>query len=117
MKNWKSGFLMMAIIFCVAVYIGIFIGRTSSLNTIFLPTFLESKSAETEHNMLTVDLNDASADDLQMISGIDAQTAKNIITYRNETGDFVSVLELLRVDGITYELYEQIKPYLTVGGS
>lgn len=117
MKNWKSGFLMMAIIVCVAVYIGIFIGRTSSVNTVFLPAVFESKSAENEQKILTVDLNNATADELQMISGINAQIAKDIISYRKETGNFVSVLELLRVEGITYELYEQIKPYLTVGGS
>ena len=116
MKNWKSGISMFAVVFCVAVYIGIFIGRTSSVNTMFVPAYLTSESVTTQEP-LTVDLNSASSDDLLAVAGISNQIAKNIISYRKENGNFVSVLELLRVDGITYELYEQIKPYLTIGGS
>ena len=61
-----------------------------------------------------INLNTATVRDLAMVDGISESTAKEIILYRKKFGDFVSVRELLEVNGIGIETYEKIKDKFTV---
>jgi competence protein ComEA len=40
--------------------------------------------------------------------------AKAIIDYRKENGDFKSVRDLLKIDGIDEELFAKLSPYITI---
>jgi len=60
-----------------------------------------------------ININTATLDDLQNISGIGESKAKAIIKYREENGNFETIEGLLNVDGIGEKLYEQIKIYIT----
>ncbi|MBK8549734.1 MAG: helix-hairpin-helix domain-containing protein [Ignavibacteria bacterium] len=58
------------------------------------------------------DLNKATLQQLESIPFLNSVTAKNIVDYRNEIKYFKSKRALLKVEGITPELYEKIKIYL-----
>jgi competence ComEA-like helix-hairpin-helix protein len=56
-----------------------------------------------------VDVNSAESAELQSIDGIGPATAENIISYRENHGDFSSVDQLTRVDGIGPATLESIR--------
>ena len=68
-------------------------------------------------NKVGVDLNTASHSLLSYISGINATMAKNIVTYREENGEFSSREQLLKVPRIGSKAYEQCAGFLRVPGA
>ena len=68
-------------------------------------------------NSVGVDLNTASHSLLSYIAGINATSAKNIVKYREENGEFASRAELLKVPRIGAKAYEQCAGFLRVSGS
>ncbi|MEO8664491.1 MAG: helix-hairpin-helix domain-containing protein [Ignavibacteria bacterium] len=60
------------------------------------------------------DLNRVSLDKLESIPFLNSVLAKKIIEYRNEIKFFNSKRGLLKIDGVSEELYEKIKIYLVV---
>ncbi|MBQ7699736.1 MAG: RNA-binding transcriptional accessory protein [Clostridia bacterium] len=65
-------------------------------------------------NSVGVDVNTASHSLLSYISGINAASAKNIVKYREENGEFKSRDELLNVPRIGAKAYEQCAGFLRV---
>lgn len=63
-----------------------------------------------------LDLNTASAADLERLPGIGAGRAADIVAYRQEHGGFQSVDELDAVGGIGSATLESLRPYVTVSG-
>ncbi|MCS1350410.1 helix-hairpin-helix domain-containing protein [Mechercharimyces sp. CAU 1602] len=61
-----------------------------------------------------VNLNRASADELERIPGIGPTKAAAIIAYRSEHGLFSTIDEIKEVSGIGEKTVEQIRPYITV---
>lgn len=70
-----------------------------------------------EIQSVALDLNSATEDELTEIPGIGAALARNIISYREEYGNYVDTDELLNIKGVSQELYEQISQYIILGGS
>ena len=63
----------------------------------------------------TVNINTASAFELAaLLPGIGEKKAAAIVEYRELTGGFRSVEELVEVDGISRNLYEKIKAYCVI---
>ena len=68
-------------------------------------------------NAVGVDLNTASHSLLSYVAGINATSAKNIVKYREENGEFRSRAEVLKVPRIGAKAYEQCAGFLRVTGS
>ena len=67
-------------------------------------------------NKVGVDLNTASASLLEYISGITKVTAKNIVAYREENGEFVTRKDLLKVAKLGPKAFEQCAGFLRING-
>ena len=65
-------------------------------------------------NSVGVDVNTASHSLLSYIAGINAASAKNIVKYREENGEFECREELLKVPRIGAKAYEQCAGFLRV---
>ena len=67
-------------------------------------------------NKVGVDVNTASPSLLSYISGISKTVAKNIVTYREETGRFHDRRDLLKVSKLGPKAYEQCAGFLRIQG-
>jgi len=61
-----------------------------------------------------INLNSATAEQLQSIPGIGPATAKNILDYRSKVGKFNKIEEIINVKGIGEKKYQKIKDRLAV---
>ena len=67
-------------------------------------------------NAVGVDLNTASPSLLRRVAGLNATTAKNIVTYREENGAFSTRRQLLKVPKLGPKAFEQCAGFLRVPG-
>ncbi len=65
-------------------------------------------------NAVGVDINTASHSLLSYISGINATSAKNIVKYREENGEFTSRAAILKVPRVGAKAFEQCAGFLRV---
>ncbi|MEM6450602.1 MAG: Tex family protein [Cyanobacteria bacterium P01_D01_bin.105] len=65
-------------------------------------------------NYVGVDLNTASRELLQYVSGVSRAIANNIVTYRNEKGRFENRKTLLKVSKLGPKAYEQAAGFLRI---
>jgi competence protein ComEA len=61
-----------------------------------------------------VNLNTASAADLEALPGVGAATAKLIIEHREKNGGFKKIEELMNIKGIGEKSFLKLKPMVTV---
>jgi competence protein ComEA len=64
-----------------------------------------------------VNLNTASATDLEGLPGIGAKTAARIVEYRQKNGPFKKVEELMNVRGVGEKNFLKLKPQLTIAAA
>ena len=62
-----------------------------------------------------IDVNSATAEELQLIPGIGPVLSRRIVEYRERHGGFRSVQELERVYRVSSRLVESIEPYVAIG--
>ncbi len=63
-----------------------------------------------------VNINTASAAELQLLPRVGPALAQRIVAFRNANGPFKAPEELVRVKGIGEKSLANLKPYLTVTG-
>jgi competence protein ComEA len=62
-----------------------------------------------------VNLNAATAAQLQTLPGVGASAAQRILDYRQKNGSFKKIEELMNVKGIGEKSFLKLKPLITVG--
>ena len=72
----------------------------------------KDNSQETENKIINI--NTATLEELQTLTGVGASKAEAIIKYREENGNFTTTEEIMNVSGIGESLYEKIKNSITV---
>ncbi len=60
-----------------------------------------------------IDINTATAADLEAIPRIGPSLAKRIIEFREKNGKFTNIDTLLDINGISHRLLKIIRPYIT----
>ncbi len=87
------------------------VNETTTVKTAVVQTTAPSV---TEKSDGLININLAPLDVLMTLEGIGEIKANAIINYRNENGAFLTVDELLEVDGIGEKTLEKLRPYVTV---
>ena len=67
-----------------------------------------------DNNNGKININTATSEELQTLSGIGESKAQAIIDYRNTNGPFNSIEEIVNVSGISENLFAKIKEDITV---
>jgi competence ComEA-like helix-hairpin-helix protein len=90
------------------------------LFVIFIITAGMTVSAEEKKDLYegkTVNVNTATAEEfVKNVPLIDKELAERIVEYREETGDFQMLEELLQVEGFTRTMLRRLKPFLLLEG-
>ena len=83
--------------------------------TIVLFIYLAPALAQKTPPSQPINLNTATIAQLETLPGIGPNTAKSIIDFRNRSGPFQRVEDLLAIKGISKSKLEKLRPYVTVG--
>ena len=88
-----------------------------------MPVFAEEnqagKSGNTEEKLVgkTVNVNTATVEDfVKNVPLITRELAEKIVEYREEAGDFMTIEELLQVEGFDRNLLKKVKNFLLLEG-
>ena len=81
------------------------------------PALAQTSQASTRAAAMpaTVNLNTATAADLEALPGIGAKTAARIVEYRQKNGPFKKVEDLMNIRGVGEKNFLKLKPQITVG--
>lgn len=136
----KQGWILIAItgaFFCLLI--GVFLGRNTNRSYIRIDSN-QTPTAQTIHSKPTtaptapthpltskptvtrptealgvININTATAEQLQFLPGIGDALSQRIIDYRNQNGNFKAIDEIKNVSGIGEKKFANIKDYITVG--
>ena len=80
------------------------------------PMHAQSGSAKTAASSsgAPLNLNTATAAQLEDLPGVGASTAKRILEYRQKNGPFKKIEELMNIQGIGEKSFLKLKPLITV---
>ena len=76
-------------------------------------TMQEARSAAPAQS---VNVNTATAAQLEALPGIGPSTAQRIVAYRDKNGPFKKLEDLMNVQGIGEKSFLKLRPRLTIGG-
>jgi len=76
----------------------------------------EPKPRQEARTSALINLNTATADELESLPGVGAQMAARILEYRQKHGAFKKVEDLMNVKGIGEKGFLKLKPLVTVAG-
>ena len=79
-------------------------------------TTSRSRSSSKPASTAIVNLNTATAAELEGLPGIGAKTAARIVEYRQKNGNFKKIEELMNVQGVGEKNFLKIKAQISVGG-
>ena len=75
----------------------------------------QAPAASVEKAAPVINLNTASAADLESLPGVGAKMAERIVEYRQKNGPFKKIEDLMNVKGIGEKNFLKLKARLTVG--
>lgn len=74
----------------------------------------QTKESSSQNATSPLNLNAATATQLESLPGIGARTAERIIEYRQKNGGFKKIEELMNVRGVGEKSFLKLKPLITV---
>ncbi|MDE0084910.1 MAG: helix-hairpin-helix domain-containing protein [Candidatus Poribacteria bacterium] len=114
---WRAAIFLVAIILIGAGFWGL--RRFNPALFLGKPDFIavpnkDQPQQSVEEKPALLNINTASAEELESLSGIGPQMAKRIIQYREEHGNFTSIDALTEVKGLGEKTLEKLKPFISV---
>ncbi len=98
MKGKKAGMVAYSLVLaCLVFTLGFLLGRGSGKTQIQVQTAQGMPVTEAAERL---DLNTATAEELDELPGVGSDLAKQIVAYREKVGVFVSVEELRNISGV-----------------
>ena len=120
MKRIKLETVILVLSILLVVFtVGFFAGRNRKDVIVIETQRSASASSEEERTqeapeLAVIDLNSASAAEMEALPGIGPALAAEIAAFREEHGRFSSVEEILEVPGIGDKKFEAIRDWITV---
>ena len=85
--------------------------------TVAAQTKPPARAAVKPASTAVINLNTATASDLEGLPGIGAKTAARILEYRQKNGPFKKVEELMNVRGVGEKNFLKLKPQLSIAAA
>ncbi len=114
MKKKVPLLFIAATLACIVVYVCFFVERRYSGTIIYLPDVIRKVEAYRGDNDAKININTATVEELMMLPDMTRPIAKSIVAYREKYGDFILISELKDIKGISGEIYNSVKDYVTV---
>lgn len=119
---WKAVIFLVILILAGTGFWGVrrfaptvFLGKP---DLIAVPNGERTQSQTTESSTLSkpalLNINTASAEELQTLPNIGAEMAQRIVDYRSQNGNFTSVDALQNVKGVGAKTLEKLRPFVDV---
>lgn len=119
-KRYKTIIFVLIITICVGLgiyvqerekqYKSFFVERNNA-GAVIAPTIEETEEIDEK---VMVNINTDNYFELMQLDGIGEKTAKRIIEYRKEKGNFEVIEDLMRIEGIGKKKFDDIKEYIYV---
>lgn len=119
-KRYKTIIFVLIITICVGLgiyvqerekqYKSFFVERNNA-GAVIAPTIEETEEIDEK---VMVNINTDNYFELMQLDGIGEKTAKRIIEYRKENGNFEVIEDLMRIEGIGKKKFDDIKEYIYV---
>ena len=123
MRKYREIYLLILLAFAgCAVLLGSFIFHNRKASVDYAGVFsagaeiIHTEPAATAHSGKLVNINTATAKQLQTLPGIGPGLAQKILDYRKANGPFATVAELSKVPGIGVNRLEDLLGRITTGG-
>ena len=113
------GVLVLAVAFALGYFAGSS-GTSHEVQVTVAPRVSEEgtaqklPAAETQTQTGLVNLNTADEAKLQTLPGIGPELASRIVAYRRDVGPFVTIEQIMDVEGIGEVRFARMEPYITV---
>ena len=112
MKNTALCLLVICLVF-VGFLGGFFLGRNINHSDV---QHGQKPTVTTQSNTEKLNINTATASQLEALPGVGPVLAERIVAYRQASGTFTTTEQLLLVEGIGENLLETLSDYITTGG-
>lgn len=119
-KRYKTIVFVLIITICVGLgiyvqerekqYKSFFVERNNA-GAVIAPTIEETEEIDEK---VMVNINTDNYFELMQLDGIGEKTAKRIIEFRKENGNFEVIEDLMRIEGIGKKKFDDIKEYIYV---